>query len=113
MTDDRMPRVKQAVLAAALLAALGVVVLGTAFSQTRPQQRELRLIKAGDACARKTDRAQGVVKIDACGRWYCGRADVKDIIEVRPRFAQEFHCTWRLDGEHCRCRRDPAPRKAG
>lgn len=113
MTDDHRPRLKPIVLALALLAATGGIPMGTAEPQTRPQQRPLKLIKAGDACARKTDSARGVVKVDACGRWYCGRADAKDIIEERPRLAEELHCTWRLEGEHCRCRRDPAPDKAG
>ena len=115
MTNDRIPHLRQAVLASALLAAVGVVVLGTAFSQTqtRPQQRQLKLIKAGDACERKTDTARGIVKVDACGRWYCGRANVKDIIEVRPRYAEEVGCTWRLEDSRCKCRRGPAPGKAG
>lgn len=115
MTNDRIPLLRQAVLASALLAAVGVVVLGTALSQTqtRPQQRQLKLIKAGDACDRKTDTARGIVKVDACGRWYCGRADVKDIIEVRPKYAEDVGCTWRLEDNRCKCRRGPAPGRAG
>jgi hypothetical protein len=103
------------VLAAALLAAAAATLLVPALSQTQPrlQQRQLKLIKTGDACARKTDTARGIVKIDACGRWYCGRADVRDIIEVRPRYAEEAGCTWRLEGSRCKCRRGQAPGKAG
>jgi hypothetical protein len=115
MTHGRKPRLRQTVLASILMAAAGVLVLGTALSQTqtRPQQRQLKLIKAGDACDRKTDTAQGIVKVDACGRWYCGRADVKDIIEVRPKYAEEVGCTWRLEDSRCKCRRGPAPGRAG
>ena len=112
MTHDRVSLLRQTALASASLAAVGIVVLGTAFSQTRPQQRQLRIIKAGDACDRKTDKARGIVKVDACGRWYCGRVDIKDIIEVRPRYADDVGCTWRLEDNHCRCRRDPAQGKA-
>jgi hypothetical protein len=115
MTADRIPRLSQTVVASILLAAAGVLVFGTALSQTqtRPQQRQLKLIKAGDACDRKTDTARGIVKVDACGRWYCGRADVKDIIEVRPKYAEEVGCAWRLEDNRCKCRRSPAPGKAG
>lgn len=113
MTDDRIPRLRRSVLASILLAAAGLMVFGTALSQTDPRQRELKLIKAGDPCDRKTDKARGIVKVDACGRWYCGRADVKDIIELRPRYAEEVGCTWRLEDSRCKCRRGPAPGKAG
>jgi hypothetical protein len=115
MTNDRKPRLRQTVLASVLLASVGVLVLGTALSQTQtwPQRRQLKLIKAGDACERKTDTSRGIVKVDACGRWYCGRVDVKDIIEVRPRYAEEVGCTWRLEDSRCKCRRGPAPGKAG
>jgi hypothetical protein len=104
---------KTYIVAAAAALPVAVAFAAVALSQTQPAQRQLKFIKAGDACPRKTDKAQGVVKVDACGRWYCGRADVEDIIEVRPKFAEEFGCTWRLEGQHCKCRRDPAQRKAG
>jgi hypothetical protein len=64
------------------------------------------IVKVGDPCKTRTDPRSGVVKIDACGRWYCGRKDVKDIIEVRPNIADVLNCTWRLEGEQCRCRRN-------
>ena len=113
MTDFRGVRPQYLVVASTLLAATVAALFVPALSQTPPRQRELKLIKAGDACDRKTDTAKGVVKVDACGRWYCGRADVKDIIEVRPKFAEEFGCAWRLEGNRCKCRRDPVPGKAG
>lgn len=113
MTDFRGVRPGYLASAAAMLVVVGFAAFGPARSQTQPQQRQLRIIKTGDTCTRRTEKAQGVVKVDACGRWYCGRSDVKDIIEVRPKFAEEFGCTWRLEGERCKCRRDLAPRKAG
>lgn len=64
------------------------------------------IVKVGDPCQRRTDTHVGVVKVDACGRWYCGREDIKDIIEVRPDIAEVLNCTWRLEGERCKCRRD-------
>src|SRR5262249_52810512 len=54
--------------------------------------------KLGDACTRKSDQKGGVVKRDACGRWYCGLAEVKDIIELRPNIASELGCAWQLEG---------------
>ena len=41
----------------------------------------------GDACTRKSDSKPGIVKRDACARWYCGDRDVKDIIERHPAIA--------------------------
>ena len=104
---------KRYIAAAVAVLPFAVAFAAVALSQTQPAQRQLKFIKAGDACPRKTDKAQGIVKVDACGRWYCGRADVKDIIEVRPKFGEEIGCTWRLEGQHCKCRRDPAQSKAG
>jgi len=61
----------------------------------------------GDACTRTSDARSGVVKQDACGRWYCGLTTVKDIFEQRPNIAAERGCTWRLEfssiGSQCRC----------
>jgi hypothetical protein len=62
--------------------------------------------KLGDACQRHTDLRTGVVKRDACGRWYCGRTDVKDVIENRPNVAEEIGCVWTLQGDRCRCIRN-------
>lgn len=60
-------------------------------------------LKVGEACKRKTDAIPGKVKRDACGRWYCGRADVKDISEIAPNLDKVAHCTWRLEGSRCLC----------
>ena len=108
MMSLRGLRPRHAGLGTALIAIVAVAAFGSALSQTQPRQRQLRMIKAGDTCDRKTDKSPGIVKVDACGRWYCGKTAVKDIIEVRPKFAEEFGCTWRLEGERCKCRRDPA-----
>jgi hypothetical protein len=60
--------------------------------------------KIGDICTRRTDTRPGVIKRDACSRWYCGRSDQKDIIEIRPNWALETNCLWRLEGNACKCR---------
>jgi hypothetical protein len=60
--------------------------------------------KIGDVCTRRTDTRAGVIKRDACSRWYCGRSDQKDIIEIRPNWAMETNCLWRLEGNACKCR---------
>jgi len=73
----------------------------------QPPQGQV-VVTVGDPCRTRVERREGVVKMDACGRWYCGRADVKDIIEVRPNIAEVLNCTWRLVGDRCRCRRDAA-----
>ncbi len=85
-----------------------------AMAQLAPQSTPPRaLMKQGDTCSRKTDTRPGVVRQDACGRWYCGRADIKDIIEVRPNIAAEFGCTWTLEAGHCKCRRPSSTRPPG
>lgn len=68
--------------------------------------REIRLnapIKYGESCRRLNDGAAGVFKRDACGRTYCGLANVKDIIELKPTFAADHACSWQLDGAQCKC----------
>jgi hypothetical protein len=60
-------------------------------------------LKLGDACQRKTDNIAGKVKRDGCGRWYCGRADMKDIVEIVPNVDRVAHCTWRIQGTRCLC----------
>jgi hypothetical protein len=57
----------------------------------------------GESCKRQTDNFEGVVKVDACGRWYCGRVDVNDITALSPNFAEKMFCTWRLINDKCKC----------
>jgi hypothetical protein len=64
--------------------------------------------KQGDACVRKTDANPGVVKRDACGRWYCGRRDIRDVAEFAPNLARDIDCTWKLEGTRCMCRKPVA-----
>jgi hypothetical protein len=47
----------------------------------------------------------GVIKRDACQRWYCGRKEFQDIIQSRPNFAAEMGCEWRIVNQHCLCQR--------
>jgi hypothetical protein len=109
-------RYSTAMLRSALAAAAGAVILlcQTSAAQTperpstAPSPRNPVIVNVGDPCWTRAERRKGVVKVDACGRWYCGRADVKDIIEVRPNIAEVLNCTWRLEGDRCRCRRDAA-----
>lgn len=98
-----------------LKAALAALLLCCTAAQAAdaPRDKEAKKIelKAGEGC-QIDDRTQGIVKQDACGRWWCGYTDRKDITEVWPTFEQDLHCTWRLEGEHCKCRREPAPAPA-
>ena len=74
-----------------------------------PQARTPLELRVGDACTMRPDSRQGVIKVDACGRLYCGREDVKNIIEVRPNIAAQLGCEWQLVNQRCRCVRNPAP----
>jgi len=97
-------------LAAVLLALWGGHVAG-AIGQT-DASKEVRLkepIKYGSSCRRLADSREGIFKRDACNRTYCGLADVKDIIEVRPDFAAEHGCTWQLAGVECKCLKASKP----
>lgn len=58
--------------------------------------------KIGEAC-RRMSGGSGIIKRDACQRWYCSRTDYQDITERRPNFAAELGCEWRLVGLHCLC----------
>jgi len=62
--------------------------------------------RPGETCQRKTDDFPGVVKMDACHRVYCGRADVKDIMEIDPEIGTRLHCSWTLVKDHCKCVKD-------
>ena len=95
---------------AALLGLMFAVVSWPTDAKSEPN-RKVTVVKVGDPCKTRTDPRSGVVKVDACGRWYCGREDVKDIIEVRPNIAEALNCTWRIEGTLCRCRRDAATTK--
>jgi hypothetical protein len=77
----------------------------TAAVQADPAKPDPANAMLGVACNRVTDKKAGVIKRDACGRWYCGRTDVKDVIEVRPDIAKEMGCEWKIDGNNCVCRR--------
>jgi hypothetical protein len=61
-------------------------------------------IRLGDSCTRRSDSHPGVVKIDGCGRFYCGRRGIKSLYDVRPNLDQDVGCTWTLEAGTCRCR---------
>lgn len=94
----------QAVLASALLLLSGDSLL----AQSRTIQTPT-VVTVGDPCRARADPRPGVIKVDACGRWYCGRPEVKDIVELRPNIAEERGCEWQVVGERCRCLRIDSP----
>ena len=86
----------------AACAALLIAPSGPAWAQaSAPAARPLVL---GAACVRPAaDSSQGVVKRDACGRWYCGLASYKDPIEIDPKLAEKFKCQWKVVDNRCKC----------
>jgi hypothetical protein len=68
------------------------------------QQAQGHVFKIGEPCKQMTGRS-GIIKRDACQRWYCSRTDYQDITERRPNFATEMGCEWQLVGLHCLCRK--------
>ena len=108
-TQKSQSRRRAAILYLAVLSLMLTLENKPIFAQSQPT-RTPTLFKVGDPCKARPDNRQGVFKVDACGRWYCGREDVKDIIEVRPNIAAELGCEWQLvEGQHCRCVRYMAP----
>src|SRR5947208_1303020 len=71
----------------------------------------MRVLLPGDRCVRRTDTKRGIIKRDACGRWYCGLSDVADIAEIEPDLAGKTGCSWRLEGNRCLCRRAAPPKR--
>ena len=67
------------------------------------QQVQGHVFKIGEPCKQMTGRS-GIIKRDACQRWYCSRPDYQDITERRPNLAAEIGCEWQLVGLHCLCR---------
>ena len=59
----------------------------------------------GEPCTMMTRNQPGIIKRDACQRWYCGRKEYQDIVQLRPNFASEMGCQWRIVGMHCLCQR--------
>ena len=108
----KLRRMNVGVATATLCVVLALGAQHAVGQSTRPQVAPNGQ-KVGDACVRKSDAERGVVKRDACGRWYCGRTDVKDIIELRPNLAAELGCEWHLEGQRCRCGRNYSLPKGG
>ena len=93
-----------ATVIAACLCAQGALAQQATRDPSRPLPESSRSqYQLGEACQRRTDNHRGVVKVDACGRWYCGRVDVNDITVLNPRFAEDMGCTWQLVEKRCKC----------
>lgn len=75
---------------------------GVMASSPAPQSVPRDII-IGQSCQRRTDNIPGIVKMDACGRIYCGRIDINDITVLNPRFAEDMQCRWTLVEELCKC----------
>jgi hypothetical protein len=99
-------RVRRPFIAAAALACLAAAdIRAPATAQTAPQSHRVGPggVVLGEKCIRRTDNIEGVVKVDACERWYCGRVDVNDITVLNPRFAKTMGCKWQLVEDKCKC----------
>jgi hypothetical protein len=74
-------------------------------------QAQGHVFKIGEPCKMMSGSA-GLIKRDACQRWYCSRPGYQDITERQPNFAAEIGCHWQLFGEHCLCKPDKDRAKA-
>ncbi len=73
-------------------------------------QSQGHVFKVGQACKQMSGKA-GIIKRDACQRWYCSRPEYQDISERRPNFAADMGCEWQLVGLRCLCRPPGTPPK--
>ncbi len=60
-------------------------------------------LKPGDKCQRKSDKAAGVVRPDACGRWYCVKARGRTFMDSHPHFHSRNACSWKVVSDRCLC----------
>lgn len=74
------------------------------------QQAQGYAFKIGEPCKQMSGK-RGIIKRDACQRWYCSRTDYQDVTERRPNLAAEMGCEWQLVGLHCQCRKPGAAPK--
>jgi hypothetical protein len=70
-------------------------------------QAQGHVFELGEVCKLLSGKA-GIIKRDACHRWYCGRTNYQDITDWKPNFAAEAGCEWHLAGIHCLCQRPGA-----
>lgn len=99
--DSKTARSAMYVLACLIVTVFTAPVSAETVKQSRPVGPEGVVL--GDPCKRRTDDAEGVVKIDACGRWYCGRVDTNDITVLNPDFARDMQCEWKIVANRCKC----------
>ena len=113
------PRASRILLGVSALLFLSLIEHGYAQSTQPPiavqpniaaQQAQGYAFKIGEPCKQMTGKA-GIIKRDACQRWYCSRPEYQDVIERRPNFATEIGCEWQLVGLHCQCRKPGAAPK--
>lgn len=97
------------VVAALLLASLVATGHAQMAQSPMPVQPNIAALQAqghdfkiGEACKRMSG-GSGIIKRDACQRWYCSRTDYQDVTERRPNLATEIGCEWQLVGQHCLC----------
>jgi hypothetical protein len=105
-----MPLIRVRLILVIVVEAICLVAGGIhapAKSETVPQPRQVGPdgVVLGEKCTRRTDNIEGIVKTDACGRWYCGRIDVNDITVLSPRFADLMGCKWTLIDSKCKCQK--------
>jgi hypothetical protein len=74
-------------------------------------QTQGHVFKVGEPCKMMSGSA-GLIKRDACQRWYCSRPGYLDITVRQPNFAAELGCHWQLVGTHCLCQPDKDRAKA-
>ncbi len=111
-----IPIVSRMLLAISALLFISLIERGYAQTTQPPipvqpniatQQAQGYVFKIGEPCKQMTGKP-GIIKRDACQRWYCSRTGYQDITERRPNLAAEIGCEWQLVGLHCLCRQPGA-----
>ncbi len=91
------------------LALLGTWAVETAAAQQapRPANRTVGAVATNPAlgmqCLMPQRSVQGVVKLDLCGRSYCGSPRFQEPFQMRDYDQRRLPCTFRVVANQCRC----------
>jgi hypothetical protein len=78
--------------------------LATITPESRVSRYDIGPLELRRACKDPLhDGRPGVIKRDPCGRWYCGDAKLKSLLDVQPNYSAENNCTWQRMSWRCAC----------
>ncbi len=79
------------------------LLLLVAGGEVLAQARPVAAPPLGTVCTRPTLNGTGMVKLDLCGRRYCGSQTWSEPFEMRPLDKKRVPCTFKLVNDRCLC----------